>query len=169
MNNKVLLLVAAVFAVGGLLVYKGLERRKPVVHLVNVLDKEFYDDCHIPGSIQLDMDHVGAFVASANRNDTYVVYCANYACTASGMVAKELVEKGFKNVYAYEAGIADWYTHGYPCVGACTETYLKSPNQPIESGEQAHSYKTITTVELKKLLDDVHSCEHQGCACGHKH
>ena len=111
MNNKLLLLVAAaVFGALGVAFYlkQGSKHQHANIVLMNVLDKEYFEDCYIPGSVNVPVEQVEKYVQQLSKDDTIVVYCANYACTASGSVAEQLIGLGFKHVYAYEAGIAGW-------------------------------------------------------------
>lgn len=172
MNNRFLLLLAvgvfAILGVGYFFVGKKKHEHANLV-LMNVLDTEYFDDCSIPGSVsvpvsQADLHHYQKWIDSLKKNDIIVVYCANYACTASSGVAKELANMGFTNVYAYEAGIAEWYTAGNKCNGSCNQPYLKAPNAKPEHEEPAVGYQVISTEDLKKLIEDC-SAGKESCSC----
>lgn len=121
--------------------------------IVNVLDKELHDDCHIRGSINLTMDQVEAHGKNNwDKDATHVViYCANYKCTASGASAKLLREMGFKYVWAYEGGTAEWKHLEYPINGSCTQGYLNDYAQP-EGHEVAPGTPTISAQDLKTKM-----------------
>lgn len=118
--------------------------------VVNVLGKEQYDDCHIKGSINMLFDEYDAYAKKLNKDTELVFYCSNYACTGSGYAAKSFKDKGFKKVWAYEAGMAEWYKQKLPVVGACKATYLDKKNTPIDEVDSEIS--VITTKELQEKL-----------------
>jgi rhodanese-related sulfurtransferase len=104
--------------------------------VINVLDKELYDDARIPGSISIPYEHFEQVIAQMlqkNEIDTktqMVTYCTNYACTGSGEAARMLKKLGFTSVQAYEAGMAEWYALSqknplYVVEGSATQPYLK--------------------------------------------
>ncbi len=53
------------------------------LYVINVLDKESYEDCRIAGSINVPFEQVETFAKDLDRTAEMVVYCANYMCTAS--------------------------------------------------------------------------------------
>lgn len=117
------------------------------LYVINVLDEDLYKDCHIKGSIQVSMPEVEEFVKRLNKDTELVIYCSNYLCTASGAVADLLGDTGFTNVYAYEAGMAEWYQKGLPVDGPCKSSYLKKVM--VDPGhEEALKIKVISTEEL---------------------
>lgn len=83
--------------------------------LISVQPPEEYDREHISGSINIPLqtprfaDRVAEI--AGNRERTVVLYCADINCDASTKAATELEAEGFTNVYDYEAGIRDWFTH----------------------------------------------------------
>lgn len=131
---------------------------KPKFVVVNVLDKEVYDDCHIKGSISVPFE---SFKDYATKNwdklaTKIVVYCANHQCTASLEAAKMLVhDLGFekKNVWTYEAGCAGAQHEGIPVEGPCKEDYLKEYKAGPEKDEE-DGIQVISTEGLKKLLQE---------------
>ena len=126
------------------------EKKKEGLFLVNVLDADYYNDCHIkaPNSINISLEQLDAFADTLDPQKSEVVfYCSNYMCTASGFAAKQLAEKGFAQVWAYEAGIADWYQKGLPVEGECMKPYLKKNNEKIEL-EESSEIRIISTDEL---------------------
>ena len=168
-DNKMLLaLGASVCVVLGTVFYFNAPKKhhhaEENIVLMNVLDKEYFDDCHIPGSVNVPVDKVDEYIKTLSKDDTIVVYCTNYACTASGSVAEELVNHGIKKVYAYEAGITGWFSAGYKCDGECKQPYLTMPNTPLEHADAKHAYAIIETAELKKLIDNC-AAQKQNCHC----
>ena len=125
----------------------------PSLMMVNVLDKNLYNDCHIAGSIQIDFDKLEDYALRHwDKEATEIVlYCSNYLCSASGEGTRQLQELGFKKVYAFEGGMAEWYQRSYPVEGPCTQKYLTMENEP--SGEPLETY-VISINDLKKKIDE---------------
>lgn len=126
------------------------------LYVINVLDKNNYDDCRIAGSINVPFENVESFAKNLNRNTEIVVYCANYMCTASGSAVEKLKEMGFANVYAYEGGTAEWYQMGlksngkYPIEGTCKASYLAAANE--KPTKQEHTVAVISADELYEKM-----------------
>ena len=104
---------------------------KEEIVVINVLDKQYFDDCHIKGSINIPLNELEANIESLDKNKTYVVYCANSMCHASGEAANILKKCGFNNVYEYSGGAAEWYQLAqenpeFECEGPCESSYLKT-------------------------------------------
>lgn len=126
--------------------------------IIHVLDKKYYDDAHIPGTINVSSDHLEKFLSELpNKEQNLVFYCANIHCPASDHVAMKAFEKGFKNVFVYAGGINDWYTKNqlnkekYPIDGPCDEGFLKeyfSPEKIEEYLEEKISSLKGTTIQL---------------------
>lgn len=129
------------------------------LYLVNVLDKEFFDDCHIPGSLNVSMMDLKKVAQGWSKNADVVIYCSNYACQASGHCCKILQKMGFESVWDYDEGMAGWYQahlknpEQYPVVGPCKEAYLTMDNKPLADEDDNDDFKVISTVELKALID----------------
>ncbi|MGB8468040.1 MAG: rhodanese-like domain-containing protein [Candidatus Babeliales bacterium] len=121
--------------------------------LVNVLDKAAYDDAHIKGSIQVPFEELEHWATTIeNKTVPVVVYCANYMCSASSDAVKTLQAAGFKNVSAFEGGIAEWKHLGFPVEGPATLPFLDDYQKP-EGYAPAADIKVINAQELKQLLD----------------
>jgi len=119
----------------------------------NILDENLYNDCHITGSENVLFENIESRVNGLDKNQEIVVYCSNYRCTASGMAAKILENLGFKNVFAYEAGMAEWYQSNLPCTGSCSEKYLKDTiSRQDVAGDSDETIKVISTKELSSKL-----------------
>lgn len=138
-----------------LLVFSGCEfgkkkAKEPAVLVVNVLTKDLYDDCHIPGSIQVDFGKVMEAAKKWSKSTKIVVYCANYSCTASASAVRDLKAQGF-DAYEYAAGMAGWSQAGLPVVGVAESPYLHQANE--QHSEAVGEVPVISTEELKQLLD----------------
>jgi len=130
---------------------------KPSLYVINVLDKESYDDCRIAGSINVPFEQVESFAKDLDRTAEVVVYCANYMCTSSIAAAQKLKEMGFENVWAYEGGTAEWYQMNmkadgqYPVEGTCQASYLSAANE--KPAEMPHTeVSVISASELQQKM-----------------
>jgi len=132
--------------------FGGSSKEESGPKVINVLDKKFYDDAHIPGSINISIMDVEKRAEKWPKSTEIVVYCSNYKCTASGMIAKKLKKMGFEKVFAYEAGMAGWKQAGLPVDGPATEKYLDAPNDKISDRKDAE-VDDISTEDLKALLE----------------
>lgn len=128
------------------------KKEVPAVLVVDVLSRDLYDDCHIPGSIQVDFAYIMEEAQKQNwsKATKIVVYCANYACSASASAVRSLNDEGYDAV-EYAAGMAGWFQAGYPVVGSAQSPYLTQENEP--HAEYAADLPVISTEELKDLLD----------------
>lgn len=124
------------------------------LYVINVLDKAMYENCHIAGSIQLELEEVEAFVKNLKKNTELVIYCSNYMCSASGQIAKKLKNLGFTQVWAYEGGVAEWYQMGLPVKGICSDTYLNKKMSKVE--QEAEEFEAITAQELYEKMKNHH-------------
>lgn len=86
--------------------------RKQGFALVNVLSRDMYQDGHIPDSINIPKGHEEEFEKKFAHDKEIILYCASTECDASPDVARKLVNRGFTNVYDYEAGLRDWKNSG---------------------------------------------------------
>lgn len=125
------------------------------VVVINVLEKELYDDCHIAGSINVPFENIEAYAsAHISTSADIVLYCSNYLCSASGHSVKLLKRLGFEHVAAYEGGTAEWYQNKLPVVGECKAAYLHKKNNKmgVAVPENDVDYATISLEELKKKI-----------------
>ncbi len=120
------------------------------VVVINVLAKEFYDDCHITGSINVPFQEIETFAKSVPKSTTLVVYCARYECHASEQAYRDLLRLGFDDVYEFAGGMAEWYQKGYPTTGPAAERYLHNPTIHHPGPEDV---RVITAHDLKKMME----------------
>lgn len=130
----------------------GQTEKEQGLFVVNVLDADHFNDCHIKGSINITLDQLDDFAKDLDKEKAEVVfYCSNYMCTASGFAAKRLKDMGFAHVWAYEAGMADWYQKGLPVEGTCKKSYLtKQMNH--EELDQSNDISIISTEDLANKM-----------------
>ncbi len=130
------------------------------LRVINVLDKDLFDDCRIKGSVNVpfmdqddpDKSPIEGYAKDLPKDTKLVIYCSNYMCSASGEITKKLKDMGFDNVWAYEAGMADWYQKGLPTEGSCKKGYLE---RVIDAPKEHGDFKVISTEELKKMMDEL--------------
>lgn len=79
------------------------------LYIIDVNSPEQYKDAHIKGAVHSDLTNLENITKNWNKNASVVIYCSNYMCSASGLAVKKLKDLGFKNVRAYEGGMAEWY------------------------------------------------------------
>lgn len=141
-------MIASLMVLSGCDLFKS--QQSPKVLVVNVLNEDLYNDCHIPGSIQVDFDKVAEVSKKWSKSSKIVIYCANYACSASASAARDLKAQGF-DAYEYGAGTAGWLQAGLPVVGSAQSPYLHQSNE--QPSESAHDVPEMTTEELQLLLN----------------
>lgn len=121
--------------------------------VINVLDNKSYTDCRIQNSINIHLDQLEQEVKEWNRKKPLVVYCANYLCPMSRLAWQKLNRMGFKNVWAYEGGIVEWFQMGFPVQGECKLEYLSKPtSKPAVPEQGTEEIRTIGAAELRKLM-----------------
>lgn len=84
--------------------------------VVNVLPREYFEDEHIPNSINITYGEEERYLEEFkefDKDDEIIVYCASASCESSPEAAETLESVGFENVKDYEGGIAGWKDHGY--------------------------------------------------------
>jgi len=129
--------------------------------LINVLEKEEFDDAHIIDSISVPFDDVEKFLQKIeDKEKPLIFYCSNYWCTACHDSAKIAIKKGFFNTQVYSGGMAEWYQYAQKDPSFRYEGEAKKPYLSIvifqneeELEEKTHEkYRIISARELQKLL-----------------
>ena len=141
------------------------KKGKPELLVINVLDAELFNDCHIKGSINVSFEQLEDFAKKLDKDTQIVIYCSNYQCTASFLGARMLKQMGFKNIWAYEAGMAGGFQSGLSLEGMCKQPYLTMKNVPLDM-EKESDIEIITTQDLQnKLMQTLTSAK--AVACGY--
>ena len=104
--------------------YKDIVSMRADLLVINVLSNEYYEDCHIQGSINIPLDQFEKNAVNLERDKKIVIYCASYLCSASKRASKILHSMGFRNLLVYEGGTKEWREKGFPTVGSCKLPYL---------------------------------------------
>ncbi len=85
--------------------------------LVDVRDREDYEEEHIKGAISIPLREVNMRAKTFELDREIIVYCGSFTCQMSVKAAKILTSKGFKEVVEYEGGLLDWKGAGLPTEG----------------------------------------------------
>lgn len=170
MNKKIiskLLFILMFFLPGCYNTKKDTQELLSGLVIINVLDKACYDDCHIEVpkvknlfSINVTLDSVTWCKENIAPDSELVLYCSDYRCTTSEYMARKLVSYGFKNVFVYEGGMAEWYQHSqlepekFKTYGPCKKTYL---SRKIEKVNLSESKNDLRKLSLDELADKIHT------------
>lgn len=93
--------------------------------VINVLPAEYYDDCHIIGSINMPLAELDDKIGGIEKDAPIVVYCAHAKCDLSSKAAKHLEQLGYTNVKMYEGGMKEWVAEGLSYDGQAEMDYLE--------------------------------------------
>ena len=90
------------------------------ITLVDALPKDYYNQRHLPGAVNLVESEVEDRAAHLlpDKAAEIVTYCSNAACGNSQAVANRLERLGYTNVRKYREGIQDWVEAGLPIESA---------------------------------------------------
>lgn len=121
--------------------------------VINVLEPDYYQDCHMTGSINIPFEEFEERMKTLHKKDSYVLYCSNYSCTAAPFAAQMLTQAGFEDVALFPGGIVEWYQKGYPCTGSCQKEYLKEDNEKF-ADEDHEAIKIISADDLKAAMQE---------------
>jgi rhodanese-related sulfurtransferase len=124
------------------------DTKQPKLVIINVLEKPEFEDCHIAGSINIPFDQFEDAIATLNKQNHYVIYCADFMCMSSEFCAKLLQDAKFDHVWAYEGGMAQWYQKGYPHQGPAQLEYLSSESEDMSDGQE----KEVATMTAEQLF-----------------
>ncbi|MBC9727649.1 CBS domain-containing protein [Streptomyces sp. TRM68367] len=114
--------------------------------LVEVLPPKPYEQAHLPGALRIglrDLDEAAPGELDPRR--PVIGYCADQLCDLSPRAAARLEQLGFRQVYDYVPGKADWLAAGLPREGEAARTPL--------AGDVADRNVPLCTVD--QLLDDA--------------
>ncbi len=89
---------------------QGLIKENKDLVIIDVLSPKSYAENHIKGAVNIPYNKISEekVLEQLDKNKTYVLYCANKRCKASTGAAKILLKHGFRKVYDYENGLAEW-------------------------------------------------------------
>lgn len=81
---------------------------KTGVSIVDVRDKQSFNNGHIDGAVLLDNTTVDSFVDNTALDTPVIVYC--YHGNSSQNAGQFLAEKGFTEVYSMDGGFELWHS-----------------------------------------------------------
>lgn len=114
--------------------------------LVEVLPPREYGEEHLPGAISIPLKQLTPeTVARLDQEQPVIVYCWDYQCDLSPRAAWRLESLGFKEVYDYAGGKADWLANGF-------ETEGEKASEP-RAGGLAH--RDVLTCRLRDGAEEV--------------
>ncbi|MDH4162205.1 MAG: rhodanese-like domain-containing protein [Nitrospirota bacterium] len=119
--------------------------------IVDVRSKIEYDVIHISKAVHVPVSTANftkdlAAVRAADGPDPIAFYCNGHTCAKSYEAVEQAVAAGFKNVYAYDAGIYDW-VKAYPDRGVLMGSSPVSQNKLIS--KEAFSKRMIKYADFK--------------------
>lgn len=87
------------------------------VMFIDVRSPRLHNRRHITGARHLDLKHVyneATLSAVAGKDDPVVFYCSGVKCSRSSRATEQAVSWGYKKVYYFRGGMAEWRKAGYP-------------------------------------------------------
>jgi rhodanese-related sulfurtransferase len=94
---------------------EGLARRLDRATVLDARERKHYgeSDKVIPGSKRVDPEDL-SWTEELNKELSYVVYCATPGENTCSLVAKRMIERGFKHVHVLMGGWPAWVEAGLP-------------------------------------------------------
>ena len=96
---------------------KKLMDQRDDLTVVEVLQKDQFDEFHLPGAKNVPLDEQFAENiqrTAPDKRKPVLVYCHDINCNASPKAAQKMEQLGYQDVYDYEAGKLDWKQAGLP-------------------------------------------------------
>ncbi len=97
---------------------KAVEFHNEGYPFVDARSKSDYNEGHIPGAVLLDFynqqEYLESFTTKVKEFEPFVVYCIGVKCEDSELLASDLAQKGYTNIYVYKGGFDEWYAKGKP-------------------------------------------------------
>jgi rhodanese-related sulfurtransferase len=118
-----------------------VELQNQGAQLVEVLSRKQFAEQHLPGAISLPLSKFRpSELAKLDKDRPVIVYCWDYQWDLSPRAAARLQAAGFREVYDYTAGKADWLAMGMPSAGSLSESTVQ---------------KAVRAVPVCKLREDI--------------
>lgn len=109
--------------------YDDLKNKPEDIILINVLSATDFENCHIPGSINIPLAELPSKLDTLDKTKKIVVHCAHEKCPSSENAYKILSDAGFTNIYDYKRGIREWLQNDLKLEGRCEAAYLHELDQ----------------------------------------
>ncbi len=86
--------------------------------VIEALPESYFEQGHLPTAINIPMDKIDHLLEQyhIDKSDRLVIYCASEACQNSSKMANIIRSRGYKHVYEYSGGKADWVDAGFELV-----------------------------------------------------
>src|SRR5918996_886148 len=88
--------------------------------LIMALNRWAFDAKHIPGSVHFDTPD--ELYGAVRPDDEVVVYCSHVDCLSSVALYRDLIRRGYQNVWRYAGGLLDWEDAGLPLEGESVDS-----------------------------------------------
>jgi rhodanese-related sulfurtransferase len=86
--------------------------------LIDVLSRAHFEHAHLPGAESIPRAELHARAPrEITLDDAVVVYCADRRCRESCYAAVILAKLGYRQIYDFEGGLAEWRRQGLPLAG----------------------------------------------------
>lgn len=86
--------------------------------LIEALPEESFREYHLPGAVNVPVNDQRferkVLEVAPHKDAPIIVYCQDECCDASPRAAEHLEALGYREVYDYQAGKADWRAAGNP-------------------------------------------------------
>ena len=73
---------------------------------------------HIPGAISLPISEFKQTFSRTSpllvKNKAIIIYCSGVNCLDSSLLAKELAQREYRDIFVYKGGIEEWQALGNP-------------------------------------------------------
>lgn len=87
---------------------------KENVVVIHALNREHYEKGHVPGAKNVDFESMTPEQLPPDKKQTLVFYCGSAHCPVGHNAADKAASWGYKDVWVYKGGIADWKASGKP-------------------------------------------------------
>lgn len=90
-----------------------MKENKESFTLADALPEASYREGHIPGAINLPAGTIAKLAKNTLDKKTMIItYCGSYACHASTIAARKLLDLGYENVADFKGGKKAWQNAG---------------------------------------------------------
>lgn len=99
--------------------FEKLTQENPKTVILDVRTVEEYANGYIKGAVNAPHTDLEKVLAAVNKDDTIVMYCRSGR--RADLVANQLKEQGFNNLFTLEGDIKSWIENGKPLEGVPTK------------------------------------------------
>ncbi len=106
---------------------KALDEKSAII--IDARPIKFYNYEHIPTALLLSsnnfLNNYKKVLKDVKKDKEIIVYCNGYNCPASSEVASLLIQKGYKNIKLFAAGMVGWKKDSHKTIKNPTSNNLK--------------------------------------------